>query len=131
MRNLAIATSVIKKGTVLLVPDVKFPGGVVKSKYCVALEDGNCFWKRGGCLLACFTTSKPPSKLKSWQVPVAPMYKILGEDQSKTTYIDCRNRVFLRKEQIEKCHYISQLPDDILVMVENANNIADLHERTY
>lgn len=128
MRNLDIATKLIRKGSVLLIPDVRFSGGVIKSKYCVALEDGDAFWRKGRCILACFTTSRVPIKLRPWQVPVAPSYKILGESQTDTTYIDCRNRVFLIEQQIKRCKFVGQLPDEVWVLVSNAKEIADIYE---
>lgn len=129
MRNLDIAVQLIRKGSVLLIPALKFnTTGEAKPKYCVALEDGDSFWKKGRCILACLTTSRAPVRLKSWQVPVASSYKILGDSQSKTTYIDCRNRIYLKEEQIKKCKHIGYLPDEILVIVDNAKKIADLYE---
>lgn len=129
MKNLDIALRFVNKGSVLLIPQVTFDTGVTKAKYCVALEDGSSFWKRGRCLLACFTTSKPPGKLKSWQVEVPAEYKILGESQAKTTYIDCRNRINLTEDQIKKCKYIGELPPEILIKVNNANEIAEQYAR--
>lgn len=130
MRNLEIAVQLIRKGSVLWIPSVTFNTGTTKAKYCVALGDGDSFWKRGRCILACFTTSKIPLELKPWQVPVAGSYKILGEHQEGTTYIDCRNRIFLKEEQIKRCKHISYLPDKVLVLVDNAKKIADLYENS-
>lgn len=129
MRNLAIATQLIKKGSVLLIPAVKFDNSVTKAKYCVSLEDGDAFWKKGRCILACFTTSRVPKSLKPWQVPVSPKYKILGDSQTETTYIDCMNRIYLEEAQIKKCKFISQLPDEVFVLVMNASKIAEAYYR--
>lgn len=128
MRNLGIATSLLHKGSVLHIPDVTFSTGITKNKYCVLTEDGNAFWRKGH-ITGCLTTSRVPTPLKPWQVAVGKKFKILGENQQGTTFIDCRNKINLKRDQIIKCTYINSLPNDIEILFDNALQIADAYEQ--
>jgi len=130
IRNLEIATSLLHKGSVLHIPSVIFSTGVTKSKYCVLTEDGNAFWKKG-CIVGCLTTSKIPTPLKPWQVAVGEGFKILGPNQKGTTYIDCRNKISLKENQIKKCNYLGSLPNDIEILFDNALKMADAYEQAF
>jgi len=128
MRNLEIATQLLQKGSVLHIPRVEFSSGITKNKYCVLAEDGTAFWKKG-YITGCLTTSKTPTPLKPWQVAVGKGFQILGDHQKKTTYIDCRNKINLRENQIKKCTHLSDLPDEIKILFDNALQIADAYEQ--
>ncbi|MFA5948588.1 MAG: hypothetical protein WC806_06540 [Candidatus Gracilibacteria bacterium] len=123
-----MATSLLKRGHVIRIPNVKFSTGEIRNKFCVLLEDGNSFWKNGK-IKGCLTTSKIPTPLKPWQIAVGEGFKILGEDQKGTTYIDCRNTIFLKEQQIKQCKFVGNLPDEIIFQFNNADEIAQCYER--
>ncbi len=64
-KNIDLCVKLFKKGSVLLIPAVKFPGNVTKAKYAILLEDADALYKRGR-ITACLTTSRKFSRLKSW-----------------------------------------------------------------
>ena len=128
MRNLQTATALLRRGNVVRIPRVKFSTGEIRDKFCVLLEDGGSFW-RNGRIKGCLTTSKVPTPLKPWQVAVGQGFKILGEDQKGTTYIDCRNIIFLDEQQLRRCKIVGDLPDEIIFQFNNADEIAQCYER--
>ncbi len=126
-KNTDITVQFFKRGTVILMPAVKFPGGTTKTKYAVLLEDGGALYKRGR-ITACLTTSRKFKRIKSWFV-IAPA-SILGKAKSgETTTIDCLNRISLTEQQTKKCKFIGYLPDDIWEEVDEANQFATSYMR--
>ena len=43
-KNLDLSLQLYKKGSILLIPAVEFPGGQVKAKYAILLEDGSVLY---------------------------------------------------------------------------------------
>ena len=123
-KNVDLSVQLYKKGTVLLVPSVSFPGGTTKAKYAILLEDADILYVRGS-VIACFTTSKKLDKQYRWQVLTSA--QILGLPAEETTTIDCINRIALKERQIKKCKFIGYLPKDILDELNEANVFAEMY----
>ena len=123
-KNVDLTVQLFKKGTVVLIPSVKFPDGVTKPKYAILLENADALYKRG-YIIACFTTSRKMNRLYSWHVKTTG--KILGQSKNEQTTIDCINRIALRERQLKKCKFIGYLPTEIWEEVKEANKFADIY----
>lgn len=121
-KNLDISFQLFKKGTVVLVPQVKFDNGITKAKYAVLLEDAESIWKNGR-ILACLTTSRKFRRIKSW-FSIQPA-SILGKKEGTTT-IDTLNRISLSEDQVKKCKFIGYLSDAQFEDVMEAKAFADM-----
>ena len=123
-RNLDVSLQLFRKGTVILIPEVKFKDGVSKPKYAILLEDTDSLYKNG-TITACLTTSRKFKTLKSWFVVTSA--EIFGKPKEEMTTIDCLNRLALTAKQIEKCRFMSYLPEEIWDEVEEANLFAEFY----
>lgn len=121
-KNLDISLQLFKKGTVILIPQVKFDNGVTKAKYAILLEDAEGIW-RNGRVLACLTTSKKFRRTKSW-FSIQPA-TILGKKEGTTT-VDTLNRISLSGDQVKKCKFIGYLTEGQLEDVMEAKAFADM-----
>jgi hypothetical protein len=123
-KNLDLSLQLYKKGTVLLIPAVTFPGGTTKPKYAILLEDADVLYKRGH-IIACFTTSKKFDRFYSWHVVTSA--KIIGKSEKEVTTIDCINRIALKERHIKKCKFLGYLPKEVLEEVEEANKLGEMY----
>lgn len=123
-KNLDLAIQLFRKGSIILIPDVHFPGGVVKAKFGILLEDAASLYKTG-TITICLTTSRKFKKLMSWMVETSA--QCLGKDSHEKTTIDCLNRLQLTEKQLRKAKFIGYLDSRIWEEVEEANIFAEAY----
>ena len=117
-KNLDLAIQLFRKGSIILIPDVHFPGGVVKAKFGVLLDDASLLYE-SGAIKVCLTTSRRFKKLMSWMVETSA--ECFGKESHEKTTIDCLNRLELTEKQLRRSKFIGYLDPKIWEEVEEAN----------
>ncbi|PIP17822.1 MAG: hypothetical protein COX43_02185 [Parcubacteria group bacterium CG23_combo_of_CG06-09_8_20_14_all_35_9] len=111
-----------KRGSVLHIPDFKFPTGPPRGKYCILMED---FTEEKDTAIIILTTTNLKYKDKKWSVlvPKSATKGFPAED----VLIDCNNWHKLPKDRIlqKKCRFVSYLKEEIINKINKALELAN------